>query len=501
MLGGRSGTLGGVSSRRGWWVVWLVASLPLVGWWLTGLFDLDEGFYGAVTAEMNRRGEWITPFFNGKPWFEKPILIYWVSKPALMLFGDVWGPRIPSVLATLGIYGIVVWFCRRRLSDAAAAWSILILGGSLLFSAAERLMMTDPLLNLCLVAALLLFWESLVGDRRWRLASAALVGFGVHAKGPVAIILFGLVVVWTFAREPEMRPAFKGWWLLGTALLLGVVALWYVPAYLVNGHDFVQQFLIEQNLNRFTGGDKAHTLGGPASLALFIPILLLGMAPWSFYLLKAWPRRTPDGSPEAPLRRFLAAWVALVFIFFSISGAKLPHYVLPCCVPMAILVGDWLARRQSAVQPLTLRDLRWPLAWTTFVAVLLNVGLLIYYNWFHAEIHGLTRYVREHRLPGEEVAVYRMPRQQADKGTGKLQIQETSHPSILLYLDSTVVDTKKLSDLLEVRRPLWILTRPNRISVADVEAANADGEDLVKVDTPVPEHYYALWRLTVRKGR
>ena len=50
-------------------VIWFLAILPLLGWWFYGLFDIDEGFYGAVVAEMNRRGEWITPFYNGKPWF------------------------------------------------------------------------------------------------------------------------------------------------------------------------------------------------------------------------------------------------------------------------------------------------------------------------------------------------------------------------------------------------------------------------------------------------
>jgi 4-amino-4-deoxy-L-arabinose transferase-like glycosyltransferase len=72
------------------------ACLPLFGWWMTGLFDVDEGFYGAVVAEMNRRHEWITPFFNGQPWFEKPILVYWLAKPCMMLFGPNFGPRLPA---------------------------------------------------------------------------------------------------------------------------------------------------------------------------------------------------------------------------------------------------------------------------------------------------------------------------------------------------------------------------------------------------------------------
>src|SRR5436305_1720172 len=103
-----------------WLWTWLLAILPFVGFWTYGLFDLDEGFYGAVIAEMNRRGEWITPYFNGHPWFEKPILLYWLAKPCLMLFGQTIGPRLPSVLASIGLFAWVTRFTRNHFGDAAA---------------------------------------------------------------------------------------------------------------------------------------------------------------------------------------------------------------------------------------------------------------------------------------------------------------------------------------------------------------------------------------------
>src|SRR4051812_41619111 len=124
-----------------WLLLWLFAVLPLLGWWLYGLFDLDEGFYGAVVAEMNRRGEWITPYYNGQPWFEKPILLYWVAKPLMMLFGNVVGPRLPSILATLGTYALVARFVRRYWDHAAAQWCVLVLASTTLVVGLGRMMM------------------------------------------------------------------------------------------------------------------------------------------------------------------------------------------------------------------------------------------------------------------------------------------------------------------------------------------------------------------------
>ena len=43
-----------------------------------------------------------------------------------------------------------------------------VLASSLLIAALGRMMMTDPLLNLCLAAAMFTYWESIEGDRRWR---------------------------------------------------------------------------------------------------------------------------------------------------------------------------------------------------------------------------------------------------------------------------------------------------------------------------------------------
>ena len=219
-----------------------LAVVPLLGWWLTGLFDIDEGFYAAVVAEMNRRGEWITPFYNGQPWFEKPILAYWLAKPMLAIFGDMIGPRLPSVLSAIGCYLLVAWYARRRISEGAAAWSVAILGTSLLFIAVGRMMMTDMPLVLAFSAAMLTFWESLVGNPRWRLLTAGLLGIAVLAKGPVALAFFVLIAGWTYYREPDLRPKFRGQWLLGTLILVAVIGSWYIPVYLANGQTFVQKF-------------------------------------------------------------------------------------------------------------------------------------------------------------------------------------------------------------------------------------------------------------------
>lgn len=447
----------------------IIAFLPLVGFWTHGLFDLDEGFYGSITSEMNRRGEWVTPYFNGNPWFEKPILVYWLSKPTLWLFGVDFGPRLPAVLAALAMTAAVFRFVRRHHGEQASIFSGLILSSSILWAAVGRLMMTDTLLAACIAMAWLSLWEH-DGKPRRMLEAGAWTGLAVLAKGPIGLILVGLTALVACAMLAERRRA----WLRGIPLFLvatvAVVSLWYLPAYLVNGQLFVQKFLIEQNIGRFQGGDAAHTIKGIGNYIFFVPILLLGFAPWSFYLWKAWPRRDADA-----MRRFMAIAAAVPFIFFTISSAKLVHYILPCFVPLSIIVGTHFAPREQAFD---FKPLRPALIWVGVVSVLINAGLPIYYQTSgHAEIHALARSV----TPNETVIAYQMPRRNQDRGTGRPKLQETSHPSLAMYVNRVVLEAENLraedgrlywqrnegAEWAEVPLPAVILTRADRIPNPD----------------------------------
>jgi 4-amino-4-deoxy-L-arabinose transferase-like glycosyltransferase len=477
-------------SRRQTWLLFVLASLPLLGWWSYGLFDLDEGFYGAVVVEMNRRGEWIVPFYNGVPWWEKPILLYWLAKPTVALFGPDFGARLPSVLCGIGAYAFIFWWAKRRLSLAAAQLSVFILASSLLWIALSRMMMTDVPLTFAFNAACLLFWESLVGDKRWRIATAALLGIGVLAKGPVAVLLFIPIAAWTFWRERPLRKEFKGYWLLGFVAFLLVISTWYLPAYLQHRDTFVQRFLIEQNLNRFTGGDAAHTIGGIANLFFFIPIVLLGMMPWSLKIFSAWPKKGDDA-----LTRYLALCAAVPFVFFTISGAKLVHYVLPCFVPLALLVADRLAFSWSS-DGKSLKPEKWRVIFVSLpiLAVLANVGFIAWYRASgHAEVHELAR-----KIPKDAyVAVYQMPRRQKDLGTGKPKLQETSHPSLPFILNRVVLEAEKPGELAKAPMPLYVLTRTGRFSLNDLASLRKSGLSVVQLSAPRYQNYQ-LYRFSVR---
>jgi 4-amino-4-deoxy-L-arabinose transferase-like glycosyltransferase len=457
-----------------------------------GLFDLDEGFYAAVTAEMNRRGEWITPFYNGKPWFEKPILLYWLAKPSVAIFFNEFGARLPSVVASLATYWLVWRYGRRFLGELTGLGAALVLATSLFFVAVGRMMLVDPILVACLTGAFLTFWESLVGDHRWRIVTAGILGLAVLTKGPVALVFFILVAGYTFWREPELRPAYRKWWLVGFVLLTAVVSLWYLPAYLADHQLFIQEFLIKQNVQRFKGGDEAHAVPMPGSLIYYIPVVLVGMLPWAFFIPRAWPKRGLD-TAEAPFRRYLATWAVVVFAFFTLSGTKLPHYVLPCFPPLALLVGHDLAGRWKTVS--VARLIRFGIA-ALFLACFVTFGFRAYHDATQVDGDAIAAACESSSgtLPPSRLALFREARSEGDAypslpkpklfGVIPIRVNETSTPSAIFYalqgsreLSLPALESDRLQELIDFGAGgvTLVVTRPGRLTSNEYAVLNSLG--------------------------
>src|ERR1051326_7407960 len=76
------------------------------------LFDLDEGLYVTAARNMAVSGDFTVPRLNSRPhdrprettvpFFEKPILVYWVSAASMRAFGiSEAAARLPVALASL----------------------------------------------------------------------------------------------------------------------------------------------------------------------------------------------------------------------------------------------------------------------------------------------------------------------------------------------------------------------------------------------------------------
>jgi len=304
------------------------------------LFDLDEGAFAEATREMLERGDLVSPYLLGEPRFDKPAFVHWLQAASVSLFGwSEWALRLPSALcAALWILLATaalarVWGERPALLAGAA------MAASLEIPVLAKAATADALLNLWLAAACLALWLHLrEGRRLWLLAAYAAAGLGFLAKGPVAVAVPAALAALHLLMRGEpgrlLRLAAEPW---GWALFLGIALPWYLLQYRAQGWAFVEGFFLHHNVGRFGGTLEGH--GGP--LWYYLPVVLAGVLPYTAVLLAGVPRLR--GLWREPERRYMLLWFLLVLALFSLSGTKLPHYVVYGYTGLFALLGLALA--------------------------------------------------------------------------------------------------------------------------------------------------------------
>ena len=355
-------------------ILWLLAICWLAFLWnlgSTGLVDETEPLFAEASRQITVTGDWITPYFDGKTRFDKPILIYWLQAIAYKLIGvNSWAVRLPSALAAialtiLGFYTLRYFGFPRpntaQIEDPATIknqerqlWISAWIGAALIALNPEtmvwgRIGVSDMLLSGCMGSALLAFFLGYAQvsqpavQARWYMAFYALVALAVLTKGPVGIVL-PVIIIGAFLlylgnfREVlrEMRPV------RGLLIFAAIALPWYVLVILANGETYIDAFFGYHNLERFTGVVNGHR----APWYFYFLVILLGFAPWSVYLpvaiarLRFWQRESWRHQPRSTqLGLFALFWFAGIFGFFTIAVTKLPSYVLPLMPAAAILVA------------------------------------------------------------------------------------------------------------------------------------------------------------------
>jgi len=303
------------------------------------LFDVDEGAFAEATRELTVGHDWGSTTLNGVDRFDKPILIYWFQAISLKVFGlNEFAVRLPSALAAFFWCLAIGQFAWRRFGPSVAIAAAGVLATSLGPMLIGRAATADALLNLLLTLSALDLWRHLEnGQDTPRRRAFAWIGLGLLAKGPVALLIpAAAAALWLFTKRDRSRlqrlvSDWKAW-----ALMAGIAAPWYAYAVARHGMAFVNGFLLHHNVERFTGSLEGHA----GSLFYYLEILPATMLPWTpllvpiaMHLKARW---------NEPIGRFLLGWLGFVLVFFSLSGTKLPHYVLYGFTPLALLAAQEL---------------------------------------------------------------------------------------------------------------------------------------------------------------
>jgi 4-amino-4-deoxy-L-arabinose transferase len=206
---------------------------------------------------------------------------------------------------------------------------------------ASNFITTDTLVALFTALAGVSFLHLQAGLSMRRAAIGMWFGFGLAflTKGPPALLTLPVFLGWLAYRRDRVALRHVFAW-PGVLLFTVIASTWYLLA--DSRFPGLLDFLLRAEVAGRIASDvfdrNAVWYGG---IAVYMPTLLIGGLPW----LPAWLvfRRCRRLAPPVavPADRLLLLWIGVPLLVFLLSRSRLPLYVLPLFVPLAL----WLARR------------------------------------------------------------------------------------------------------------------------------------------------------------
>ncbi len=359
---------------------------------LHGLWIPDETRYAQISQEMLLSGNWVTPHFMGIRYFEKPAAGYWLIALGQAVFGqNLFGVRIASALTT-GLSVLLAYLIARRLWNdprKSFACALLYLSFGLVAGQAGYSNL-DPQFTLWVNLSLVALWIALDSlTLRSRLGAWAVLGFacamGFMTKGFLAWALPVLIALPYMLWQRRLGELLRyGLLAIGVAVL---VCLPWVLAVHTQEPDFWRFFFWNEHIRRFSADDAQHV----RPWWFFLPIIAVACLPWAGLLPntlhQAWKEK------RQPAIAFLALWLLLPLGLFSLSNGKLPTYIMPCLLPLALLMGHTLSDllRQHKARTICLNGLlNFVIGMAAMVGLIyLQIARPLYSN-SHAEMFSLS---------------------------------------------------------------------------------------------------------------
>lgn len=327
-------------------IILLAAALFLL-FWAIGERSLwsSEGRWAEIVREMLTSGDFFHPTIGGEPYFDKPLLTYWIIAAFSAVTGrlDELIVRLPSALA-----GVVTLVCTMFLGRRLWSRQVSRLAGGLLLTSYGLLMYsrvgsaeTENLAAIML--AVTWYWT-----RRERPGFLTFFVFylimfvGSHMKGLTAFVVPVLVVFPDLLRERRWRCIFWPSHLLalGIGIIVYLTPFAYATLTQPEGYDQSGLYLVfHENFLRYF---KPFDHQGPIYQYLgSVPLLTL---PWSPILVGSLITSVISWKKLDRHARWLLQAILLIFIFFTLSGSRRDYYILPilpfCMLLMAVFLAE-----------------------------------------------------------------------------------------------------------------------------------------------------------------
>ncbi|HUA80818.1 MAG TPA: glycosyltransferase family 39 protein [Dyella sp.] len=363
-----------------------------------GLWSPDEGRYTVAALQMLDTGNYLAPAYSpDEVNFSKPPTTYWVIAGSIKVFGrNSWAVRIPYALAYV-LMLLVAYAIGRRLIPEKPWLPGLIYGCALAPFVAANAVSTDAFLTLCEALAMLGFLRAAFDEREKGRARYVLLmwfgwGLAFLTKGPPGLIPL-LAVIPFIAHRDGWRGLGRFFPWTGIVLFLLVGLSWYLVV-VVRYAGLLHYFLHQEVYNRIFTAAHHRNAGWLGWIKIYVPVLGLGLLPWWPAAGRVMRRAVSTAQWKAwkenhAVELFLVMWFLIPFVLFCLVQSRLPLYMLPLFLPLALLLALELRDRVD------LRQTKQKIALGVWMVLLLAVKAAAAYG-----VHS----VNDNRIAAQELA-------------------------------------------------------------------------------------------------
>jgi 4-amino-4-deoxy-L-arabinose transferase-like glycosyltransferase len=329
-----------------------------------GLYETTEGRYAECAREMLDSGNWFEPALDGRPHWTKPPMTYWAIAAGMLLFGrNEWGVRFHLALSFVLVSLLAAALAGRMWGPATGTVAGVVYATSFFPAAASNMVSADNLLTLWEAAAVTCYYFAISStskprSRRWILGMWLMSGLAFLTKGPPGLIFLAAVIPFHLIRRKRGIHSASLFNVPGMFLFAVVGFGWFLRENLLHP-GLLASLAGDEVVARITTDRFHRNPQWYAPFVLYLPIVLFGCAPWAWYWVQAarkrgekWPARSiARGIAQSPNSLFLILWAGVPLVIFSLAKSRLPLYILPLMMPLAIATARVveLASEQAAV--------------------------------------------------------------------------------------------------------------------------------------------------------
>jgi len=299
--------------------------------WTTSM-DGDSIVYATISKTIAMEGNWLTPVYNSRHFFDHPPLVFWINALLFQIFGSAeWVAKVFSGFCGLGAVLLIFRMGERyanRWVGFYAALSMLLTYDFIKYLNKCRL---DMPLVLFYGLGLYALLRGVKGEKKGFYWFGGFTGLAFLTKGIVGagIPLTGLLLIadlkrWSLLKEKEVWA--------GILIMLLLPGMWMAAQYHVNGPEFFKKYFLKQVAQSILGRTRPY---GPFYYAVH---LLKVYWPWLPFFLHGIVLSAREVKKRAVWRMALI-WCAVVFFSFSLARFKIHYYLLPMFPAMALLTG------------------------------------------------------------------------------------------------------------------------------------------------------------------